>query len=230
MGLAESSQTNLQEIKRVQAASPQILDAGSSEEAFATAAGVLSRAPYPAVILALKKDSLELQGRRDPGNTELVPLILALPVLDDNLSDVRSLVARGTTIVSEAEAGLPAAMQEFRRQCGYSGIALVPVQRHKEIVGLIVVGSPRKALSASAVEPYTTMGELLGSTLRRLSETAAKRRYRQRALRQSPANCGSKISVTSELHAQWRNRSPANRSQHHRIPAGRRRAERRGFR
>ena len=208
MGLAESSQTNLQEIQRVQAASPEILDAGSSEEAFATTAGVLSRAPYPAVILAVKKDSLELQGRRDPGNAELVPLILALPVLDDNLAEIRSLVARGTTIVSEAEAGLPAPMQEFRRQCGYSGIALVPVRRHKEVVGLIVVGSPKKMLSASAVGPYTAMAELLGSTLRRLSDAADQNRQlsEQRALAsitQPIAGSEEDLGVYfAELHAQ----------------------------
>ncbi len=184
MSLAESSQTNLQEIQRVQAATPQIVAATSSQEAFATAAGVLGRAPFPTVILSLAGNALELQGRRDPGNAELVPMILALPVLEDNLPSIRAFVARGSAIAGEDTTGIPGAVMEFTRQCGYRAAALLPIRRNQDLVGLMVVGSPKLPLSSAAVEPYAKMAELLGTILGRIADVDDKNRMlaEQRAL------------------------------------------------
>jgi GAF domain-containing protein/HAMP domain-containing protein len=209
--LTQTSQTDRDEIGRVQTGSPGIVEAETAEEAFATAAGLLSRAPYPAVLLALRRETLELQGRRDPGKPDLVPMILALPVLEEHLKQIAPALLRGTIITGSGSGSMPEPFMEFARQAACNAVAFIPVRHQQELYGLMVLGSPRVPMGPAAVEPYGIMAELLGVTLHRIADAERSRRLvgeHEALTTVSQAIASSAADLASfyaELHTQIRN-------------------------
>jgi GAF domain-containing protein/HAMP domain-containing protein len=210
MSLAESSQTNMQELERLYRSSRRLIGAPTAEEAMTRAAELMADASYPAIVLTVTKDSLELQGRGDPQKPELVSMLQAVPVLENHLGEVKRYVSGGPVIAEATSLGLPLALLEFTRQVGYRAVAFLPINHRETLAALIVVGSPTRPLSTALIEPYASLADMVGITLDRLVETGETER--RLAERDAVTKIGQVISQSSgdlgdffaELHAQIR--------------------------
>jgi len=210
MTLAEASQTNLQETERLYRLSRRIVGSLSKDQALARAAEMVAEATYPALLLTVKGSKLELQGRGDPDKSELVAMLQAVPILEANLAEVRRYVSGGPVIAEASSLGLPLALLDFTRQVGYRAVAFLPINQREDLAGILIVGSPNRALSTALIEPYASLADLVGVTLDRLAETEeTERRLAERdslakisqAITQSSEDLGA---FFSELHAQVR--------------------------
>jgi GAF domain-containing protein/HAMP domain-containing protein len=210
MTLAESSQTNMQELERLYAASRKIVGAQTREQVLARAAELVAEASYPAVLLTVSGQQLELQGRPDMERTDIAGMLQALPVLESHLAEVRRYVSGGPVIAEPSSLGLPLALLDFTRQLGHRSVGFLPINHREELAGLVIVGSTTRPLSTNLIEPYAGLADLVGVCLDRLAETQET----ERRLVEHQALAGISRAVArstddlgpffSELHAQVR--------------------------
>lgn len=217
--LAESTQINFQELERLHRASRQIAAAHSKGEALQTTARILIDTPYPAVVLSVNGNRLEVAGLTDANKPEILRIRTAVNDLETGWEEVEKLISGGP-VIAEAMAvsyvgdrssfALPSPLTQYPRQLGYQSAAFLPITSGNKVVGLITVGSPKQILTSALVQPYTNMAELIGTTLDKIIE--AEDKERQLSEREALATINQSVAESSnqldpfflELHAQIR--------------------------
>jgi GAF domain-containing protein/HAMP domain-containing protein len=210
MSLIESSQTDLREVERLHGASRNIAASRSREEALATAARILSEATYPAILVGVNEDHLEFAGAGEPGKPEVAVMRRAIQSLESKLGALQGLIKDGALVVEPTSANVPMPLVEYTRQVGYRSVAFLPIASKERLAGLIVLGSPTKALSQVLIEPYASMADLVGTTLTKILE--ADEREHELSEREALNSIGREITRAAgdlggfftELHAQVR--------------------------
>jgi GAF domain-containing protein/HAMP domain-containing protein len=171
MTLAEASQTNMQELERLYDGSRKIFSSQTREQVLARSAEQVAEASFPALLLTVHGQQLELQGRPDVQRPDIAGIVQALPVLESHLAEVRRYVSGGPVIAEQSSLGLPLPLLDFTRQVGHRSVAFLPINHREELAGLLIVSSPSRPLSSALVEPYAGLADLVGVCLDRLAET-----------------------------------------------------------
>ena len=181
--LAESTQINFQELERLQRASRQIASSHTKAEALQTTARILIDTPYPAVVLSVNGNRLEVAGLTDANKPEILRIRTAVNDLESSWSEVEKLLSSGPVIAEAAAVSLigqrsafvlPDPLTEYPRQLSYQSVAFLPVLNGSKLVGLITIGSPKHTLTSAMVQPYTNIAGLLGTTLDKILEMEEK--------------------------------------------------------
>ena len=92
VGLAKSTQIDFEELERLHGASQQIAAANSKEDALQTTARVLTDTPYPAVVLSVNDNQLEVAGLTEVNKPEILRIRTAV-------KDLEIWLERGTAAV-----------------------------------------------------------------------------------------------------------------------------------
>ncbi|HEY5982385.1 MAG TPA: GAF domain-containing protein [Anaerolineales bacterium] len=194
--LAEASQTNVQEIDRLYRASRSIIGANSRQQVLERAAELVGEGSYPAILVTVEGEVLELQGRGGLQNPELAALVGALSRLENHMPEVSRYVSGGPVIAETTSLGLPLPLLEFTRQVGYRAVGFLPVNSKERLTAIVIVGSPTRVLSSALIEPYASMAELVGLTLDRLMET--EQMQHRLSERDSLSRIGQAVTRSSE--------------------------------
>ncbi len=217
--MAELTQINFQELERLHRASRQIASAHSKAEALQTTARILIDTPYPAVVLSVNGNRLEVAGLTDANKPEILRIRTAVNELENNWENVEKLLSSGPVIaeaVAVSSIGqraafvLPGPLTQYPRQLGYQSAAFLPVLSGNKLVGLITIGSPKFTLTSVMVQPYTNIAGLIGTTLDKIVEAEEKDRQlsEQKALvyiNQAVTESSTDLDkFFSELHTQIR--------------------------
>ena len=183
--LAESSQINFQELERLYRASRQIAAAHSKAEALQTTARILIDSPYPAVVLSVEGNRLEVAGLTDANKPEILRIRTAVDDLETGWAEVEKLLSGGpliaeataTTLVGQRSTFvLPSPLTQFPRQLGYQSTAFLPIMNDNKVAGLITIGGIKQILTGAMIQPYTNIADLLGTTLDKIMEAEEKER------------------------------------------------------
>jgi len=190
---AESSQNNFQELERFYRESRQIAAARTKAEALQTTARILIDLPYPAVVLSVNGNRLEVAGLTDASRPEILRIRTAVNDLETGWDEVKKLLASGpviaeastTTLVGARSAFvLPSPLSQYPRQLSYQSAAFLPIMNGDKVVGLITIGGIKQTLTGEMVQRYTNIADLLGTTLDKIleAEEKDKRHSEQEAL------------------------------------------------
>lgn len=184
-GLLESNQINFHELERLHRASRQIAAAHSKEEALQTTALVLADTPYPAVVLSVNNNRLELAKAPDVSETEILRIRKAVKNLESAWDEVQNLLSLGPVIelarannsVGDRSAlTLASPLAQYPWQLGYQSVAYLPIRSSGKLVGLITIGGLKQNFTEAMIQPYTNIADLVGTTLDRISEAEEKER------------------------------------------------------
>ncbi len=161
--LAESTQINFQELERLQRASHLIAAANSKEEALQTTARVLIDTPYPAVVLSVNGNHLEVAGLTDVNKPEILRIRTAVKDLESALKEVQDMLADGPVVAEATVLGfvgdrsdfiIPSPLTQYPRVMGYQSAAFLPVMSGKSLAALITIGGLKQ-------NPYQCSGSTL---------------------------------------------------------------------
>lgn len=209
VGLIESAQVNFSELERLYRASRQIAEAETEREALELTGRVLQDAPYPAMVLAARGETLELIALSDPDDPSLrtpeETQIGAHP------AEVARVLSGGPAIIELGKAApLPMALVRLPRSLGCVNAAFLPVMRGEELAALIILGARRKQpISDTAVQPYGSLADLVATALAKVhaSEQTEERLAELEALTsisQAISTSGDLSTFYSDLHEQIR--------------------------
>jgi GAF domain-containing protein/HAMP domain-containing protein len=182
---AESEQNKTRESERPYRESHEIAKAHTKTEALQTTARILKDSPYPALVLSVKGNQLEVAGLTSDNKLETIRIRTAVNDLEAGLDEVRKLLSSGpvvaeastTTLVGERTTFiLPSPLAEFPRQLGYQSAAFLPIMNGNKLVGLITIGGIKQTLTVEMIQPYSNIVDLLETTLDKILEVEEKGR------------------------------------------------------
>jgi len=171
---AEPAQNNFQELERLYRDSSQYAAVHTKNEALQTTARILKSSPYPALVLSVDANHLEVAGLTDVTTQEILQIHRAVNDLEVGWDEVKKLLTGGpviaeasmTTLVGDRSSFvLPSPLSDFTRQMGYQTAAFLPITSGNKLVGIIAIGGIKQTLTDAMVQPYANIVDLLGTTL-----------------------------------------------------------------
>ncbi len=206
--LAESTQVNLQELERLYRASRQIAAAQTEAETMQETWRVLKDSPYPAALLSVKDGQLTVIASNTPD--ELAALHKAIDNLEPDLEEMEKFLSGSPVIADVGSANMPEAMIRLPQELRYKSIAYIPILRHDQLAGLILIGGRQLTLTSAIIQPYANLTNLIGATLEKISEAELKQK--ELAEREALATISQTVSTAttnlgtfySALHEQVR--------------------------
>lgn len=191
--LVESTQINLQELERLYRASRQIAAAQTETDAFQEAWRVLKDSPYSTALLTARNKHLVLVASNS--QDELGSLHIAIGNLEPDLGEIETFLSGSPVIIEAKSTNMPAALTRFPREMGYQSLAYIPILRHEDLAGLIVIGGRQQVLTSAVIQPYANMTNLISATLEKIEETELQ--IKQLSEREALASLSQTISVAT---------------------------------
>jgi GAF domain-containing protein/HAMP domain-containing protein len=180
---AESAQNNYKESERLNSANHQFAAAHTKNEALQTAAHILESSVYPALVLSVDDNHLEVAGLTDATAQEILQIHRAVNDLETGWDEVKNLLTGDLVVVEPStttDVGqrstfiLPSPLSDFARQMGYQSAAFLPITSGNKLVGIIAIGSIKQILTGEMLQPFTHIVDLLGTTLDKILKVEEK--------------------------------------------------------
>jgi GAF domain-containing protein/HAMP domain-containing protein len=181
---AESAQNNFKESERLNSANHQFAAAHTKNEALQTAAHILESSAYPALVLSVDDNHLEVAGLTDATAQEILQIHRAVNDLETGWDEVKNLLTGDPVVVEPStttDVGqrstfiLPSPLSDFARQMGYQSVAFLPITSGNKLVGIIAIGSIKQILTGEMLQPYTHIVDLLRTTLDKILKVEEKK-------------------------------------------------------
>ena len=180
---AESAQNNFKESELLYSENRQFAAAHTKNEALLTAAHLLKSSAYPALVLSIDDNHLEVAGLTDATAQEILQIRRAVNDLETGWDEVKNLLTGDPVVVEPStttDVGqrsafvLPSPLSDFARQMGYQSAAFLPITSGNKLVGIIAIGSIKQILTDEMLQPYTHIVDLLGTTLDKILKVEEK--------------------------------------------------------
>jgi GAF domain-containing protein/HAMP domain-containing protein len=172
VGLVAASSSEFQDLARLFRATRDIASARDEERLFEMVSQVLREAPHPVVLVGTRELDLEILALADAPNVVGATVEFQRYIRAD-LPDLDRFLAGGSVIVPVQGAASPLPLQHIAEHLGFTTVGYVPLRRAGKLAGVIILGAKQRGLTTAAMEPYTTLGELISVTLGRLADARA---------------------------------------------------------
>jgi len=180
---AESAQNNFKESERLNSANRQFAGAHTKNEALQTAAHILESSTYPALVLSVDDNHLEVAGLTDATAQEILQIHRAVNDLETSWDEVKNLLTGDPVVVEPSTTTdigqrstfvLSSPLSDFAREMGYQSAAFLPITSSNKLVGIIAIGSIKQILTGEMLQPYIHVVDLLGTTLNKILKVEEK--------------------------------------------------------
>lgn len=197
IGLAASTEVNLNELERLYRASRQIAEAPNDEAIIQTTGQVLSDTPYISAVLVARGKSFEPVSITDAAGAPM--LEFSSRKLDLPPADLAPYLAGEVAVVDLTKSSnLPTSLTRYARQLGCQTAAFLPITVNQQFVALIILGATqREMLTASNVQPYANLAGFVATSLEKTN--ASRLIERRLAEMEALAAISQSVMVASDL-------------------------------
>ncbi len=196
--LLEATQINLEETSLLYRASRQISDTKNSAELFQTLTSALTQTPYLSGIFSVQEDHLSIVSITDPRNpnSAAAPQGVTIP-----LSMIPLRLSQNNMVIIENVSQAPdfENILAFFSRRGCRTAAIFPVNESGKLSKIIILGSRSlNPMTATALQPFANLVEVIGTTLERFTVLDDLRRRVDEL--QTLKNTSEVISVETDLN------------------------------
>jgi GAF domain-containing protein len=197
-GLAEISQIDFEELARLYRSSRLVAEANTENEILEISSQILKEAPYVVVLLRVQNNELEVFSSSD--ETRIGLPIEGLPkYIPAPMEEVEKYLSRGPIIATPKVGEAPRALKNIAQQIGLESAAYLPINKSGKLEAIIMMGIRQGALAAAALQPYTSLADLMTVSMDKAYAIVQTERHLREV--ESLASINEAISRSSTLQA-----------------------------
>lgn len=171
ISLIESTQVDLRETSLVYRASRQITQANTPAEILQTLIGVIEKTPYTGLLMEERGDEMVVTTIASANSSSVPPQKIAV-----SLTRVRQFLEQRSYVLVENIAFPSDLFAAFTLLIQHNCIsaAVIPIQTGENLKHILILGSSSEtALTATSIQPYLNLAEMIANTQERLSVQSA---------------------------------------------------------
>jgi GAF domain-containing protein/HAMP domain-containing protein len=170
--LIEAAQINVQEVERLYRSTHLIAETSTEESALEVTGKILKDSPYPYVILNVSANGFGIRSYSTFSEEKLKSAASDLQTGQGSEGIIHHFVTSGPIITGLQTAHKLGVLTHFTQELGCQTAAFLPVKCNERVIAIIMLGSTNQSLTATSIQPYAQMTDLLSATLEKI--TSAK--------------------------------------------------------